>query len=335
MLSRTLSRDDLPLTTRQSLNFQAGRLFEDIGDYDRSFEAYREGNNLKPRKYDRSRTEEQFEKLKTLFTKEFFENAPRSNLGINRPIFIVGMPRSGTSLTEQILASHPEVFGAGELTQMVIVSQYMEDLFASNGIYYPECLNQASTEILNKAAQMYTDRIDELDVDSKYVTDKMPHNFMHLGLIALLFPDVSVIHCKRDPRDTCISCYFQDFVAAGLSFAYDLSDLGHHYKLYEDLMEHWKKVLPIEIYESQYEALTTDPSTNVRKMLQFCGLDWDDRCLEFHKTKRDTKTASYDQVREPMYTKSVARWQRYEKHLGPLLDALEGVELMDPDTYLK
>ncbi len=334
MLSDALSKEDLPKGARQGLCFQAGTLFDDVGDYERAFEVYTEGNRLKPRQYHREAAEKQFGQLRTVFTRDFFDKAARSTLGSKRPIFIVGMPRSGTSLTEQILASHPDVYGAGELSQMGTVARFLAENCAPQ-VGFPMGLNHLDEDLANQAAQMYLDHIAELDSQASWVTDKMPHNFMHLGLIALLFPEAALIHCKRDARDTCLSCYFQNFTAAGLTFAYDLSDLGHHYKLYEGLMRHWKEVLPVEIHDSQYEDLTTDPEPHVRELLDFCGLEWNDRCLEFYKTKRDTKTASYDQVREPMYTKSVARWRRYEKHLTPLFEALDGAELLDPASYLK
>jgi tetratricopeptide (TPR) repeat protein len=333
MLTRALSRTDLPDGVRQGLDFQAGTLYEDVGDFDRAFEAYKEGNALKPRKYNREASERQFEALQQVFTRAFFERMPRSTLGSTRPIFIVGMPRSGTSLTEQILASHPEVHGAGELDQMgTIVYNLAETLDAKKG--YPQSLSLLTEEIINAATQMYLDRIAEVDRHAPRVTDKMPQNFLHLGLIALLFPEIPIIHCSRDARDTCLSCYFQNFVAAGLSFAYDLQNLGHYYKLYDQLMKHWCEVLPIQVYESQYEDLVTDPETNVRRLLACCNLEWNDNCLNFYKNSRDTKTASYDQVRQPIYTKSVGRWRNYEKHLGPLFEALEGVETVDPEEYL-
>jgi hypothetical protein len=150
----------------------------------------------------------------------------------------------------------------------------------------------------------------------------MPQNFLHLGLIALMFPKAKIIHIQRDPLDTCLSCYFQNFVAQGLTFAYNLENLGHYYRQYQALMEHWRTVLPVRFHEVQYEHLVEEPEGQIASLLEFCGLEWDDACLEFHKTKRDVRTASYDQVRKPLYTSSKKKWKKYEAHLEPLKLAL-------------
>ncbi len=243
------------------------------------------------------------------------------------------MPRSGTSLTEQILATHPEVFGAGELAKMGEIATSLPGWLEKN-IPFPEIVLELNEDVLNKAAQEYLDFIDSLSGGVfLHVTDKMPQNFVYMGLMALVFPEVKIIHCKRNPYDTCLSNYFQHFAAAGLSFAYNLEDLGHYYRLYLDIMQHWREVLPVKFYESQYEDLVNNPKEKVRELLEFCGLSWYEGCLEFHKTKRDVKTASYDQVRKPLYKKSVARWKRYEKYLEPLRKVLEADDL--PGLSLK
>jgi len=154
------------------------------------------------------------------------------------------------------------------------------------------------------------------------VTDKMPQNFIHLGAMSLLFPEATFIHIRRDPMDTCLSCYFQNFVAQGLTFAYNLETLGHYYLLYQDLMEHWRRVLPVRMHEVQYEHLVEDPEGQIASLLEFCGLEWDEACLNFHQTKREVKTASYDQVRKPLYSTSKKKWKKYEANLAPLKKAL-------------
>ncbi len=316
-----------------AVKFTLAELYESVGEYDNAFESLKDANDLVPRIYNGKREEEYFERIKKVFTRDFFKKAPRSTIKTKKPIFIVGMPRSGTSLTEQILATHPDVFGAGELAKMGEIATKLSHWLDKN-IPFPEIANELNEEVLIKATKEYLDFIDSLSGGSfVHVTDKMPQNFVYMGLMALVFPEVKIIHCKRNPYDTCLSNYFQNFAAAGLSFAYHLEDLGHYYRLYLDIMQHWREVLPIKFYESEYEELVQNPREKVKELLDFCELDWYEGCLEFHKTKRDVKTASYDQVRKPLYKKSVARWKRYEKHLQPLKEVLEAEDL--PGLSLK
>jgi tetratricopeptide (TPR) repeat protein len=312
----------LPNGPRCTVNFLAGELYHALGEYDTAFEAYRTANQLKPRAYYPEKTEGFFQRLKEQYTREFFERAPRSGLATARPVFIVGMPRSGTSLLEQILASHPRVFGAGELDAIGSIMRTLPSRMGSQSVY-PMCMSEVSQEVLHQAGEEYLARLDELDPEgSDRVTDKMPQNFLHLGLLALMFPHATFIHIRRDPMDTCLSCYFQNFVAQGLTFAYDLENLGHYYRQYQDLMAHWREVLPVRLLELDYEHIVEEPEGQIASLLEFCGLEWDDACLEFHKTKRDVRTASYDQVRKPLYTSSKKKWKKYEKHLDPLKQAL-------------
>ncbi len=312
----------LPNGPRCTVNFQAGDMYHALGEYDTAFEAYQTANQLKPRTYYPENVERFFQGLKEQYTRQFLEQAPRSGLTTSRPVFIVGMPRSGTSLLEQILASHPRVFGAGELDAMGSIMRTLPSRMGSQS-GYPECMAEIKPEVLHQAGEEYLGRLDELDPEgSDRVTDKMPQNFLHLGLMALMFPNASFIHIRRDPMDTCLSCYFQNFVALGLTFAYNLEHLGHYYRQYQDLMAHWREVLPVRLLEVEYEHIVEEPEGQIASLLEFCGLEWDDACLEFHKTKRDVRTASYDQVRKPLYTSSKKKWKKYEKHLGPLKQAL-------------
>ncbi|MFB6261416.1 MAG: sulfotransferase, partial [Thiohalorhabdaceae bacterium] len=318
----------MPKGVQMGMYFQLGGLLDKIGRYDQAIEAYHKANQLKPRSYNRQAQENHFRRIKEQYTAEFLESAPRATHGSRRPVFIVGMPRSGTSLTEQILASHPQVHGAGELEDIGATLKRIPGYLGSERAM-PEAMAEATSEGLDRAAQGYLDRLAELaPAEAQRVTDKMPQNFLHLGAMALMFPEAAFIHTRRDPRDTCLSCYFQNFVAQGLTFAYDLSNLGHYYALYEDLMAHWHEVLPVSLYDLQYEELVADPETKVAELLAHCGLEWDDRCMRFFETERDTRTASYDQVRKPIYTASAGRWQRYADHIGPLVEelGLEGSE---------
>lgn len=304
------------------LYFTAGQLYDDIGDYDRAFDFFRRGNEIKPRTYDRAFAEKQFDAVTTTFTKALFERLSGIGSDSRRPIFIVGMPRSGTSLTEQVIASHPGVTAAGELREIQSIANALPELMDVT-TPYPECVPELTRESAAKAAGQYLDFLAELAPDETLrVTDKMPQNFMHLGLIALLFPNARIIHCNRNPLDTCLSCYFQNFAASGLQFAYDQDNLAHYYRLYRRLMAYWREALPLSIHELHYERLVSDPELEIRRMLEFCDLPWDDACLDHTRSGVRTLTASYDQVRQPIYTKSKQRWRHYKKHLKPLINGL-------------
>jgi hypothetical protein len=235
-------------------------------------------------------------------------------------VFIVGMPRSGTSLVEQILASHPNVFGAGELRDL---QRLAEELPARVGAKeaYPACLVRLDGSAACALADEYLERIGRRSGAALRVTDKMPLNFLHLGLIAALFPRARIVHCIRDPLDVCVSCYCQDF-QGGPNFLWDLTDLGKFHGEYERLMAHWGSVLPLPILEVVYEELVDNLEAVSRRLISFCGLDWDDRCLAYHQNARAVRTASLVQVRQPVYKSSVGRWRHYAPHLRPLLEAL-------------
>lgn len=304
----------------QPLHFQLGKLYDATKEYDQAFSHFHRANSLVPIRRDPEEHLRMMDAIMAQFTPEFIERAPRTKNLSERPIFIVGMPRSGTSLTEQILASHPSVYGAGELNEMGKIVQMFQGMLGS-ALPYPQCLDKLDQKVLDIATERYLSKLEKLSPDAACVTDKMPHNFKHLGLIALMFPGAHIIHCRRDPLDTCLSIFTLEFNAVH-SYATDLRHLGEHYRKYRQIMDHWKHVLPIPIFEMQYEELTADPERVIRELVAFCGLEWDDRCLHFHETKRVVNTFSYDQVRRPIYKKSVARWKRYERHLGPLKEAL-------------
>lgn len=321
IVDRAMSRQ-LASRSHYGLYFAAGQLYDELGEHDRAFEFFRKGNEIKPRTYDRAQAEKQFDALMRTFTPALFEKLEGIGSESRRPIFIVGMPRSGTSLTEQIVASHPDVVAAGELRELQSIAGDLSQLVGSAS-GYPECVPELTADTAGKAARRYLDFIAELAPDdTPRVTDKMPQNFTFLGLIAVLFPNARIVHCNRNPLDTCLSCYFQNFAASGLQFTYDLNDLGHYYRLYRRLMSHWREVLPQPIFELQYERLTTDPEPEVRRLVEFCDLEWDDACLDHTRSGVKTITASYDQVRQPIYTKSVQRWRHYKKHLKPLINTL-------------
>lgn len=320
---------------RKEAHFALGRLLEEQKQYDRAFEHYRRANDLDQDHHDSfadvmtiDKSIRSIDKTIAIFSADNQARRPRASNRSRLPLFIVGMPRSGTTLVEQILASHPLVHGAGELRDMErLVTALPRELGSRAG--YPACVNDFTRLNLDKQAQRYLDRLGQLAMGKSRVTDKMPHNFLHLGLIDLLFPEARVIHCTRDPVDTCLSIYFHQFNRFHF-YATQLELLGLYYRQYRRLMRHWQGSLRIPIMEINYEKLVSDFEPQCRSLIEFCGLEWDERCLSFHTAKRTVGTLSYDQVRRPLYTTSVARWKRYEKHLGPLLTAL-GDEIQTTD----
>ncbi|RDH86145.1 MAG: hypothetical protein DIZ80_01360 [endosymbiont of Galathealinum brachiosum] len=315
-----LSDTTLSVLNKINLNFNLGLLYDNIEDYDNAFLYYQQGNDLKPVSFDAEAHTREIDRLISVHSQAFMENQPRSNIYSERPIFVLGMVRSGTSLVEQILSSHGDVFGAGELGNIYQMSKELPSILETND-EYPECLSQLTQKHTDELSKTFLDHLTHLSLDAKRVVDKLPGNFMYLGLIESLFPGARVIHCIRDPLDTCLSTYFQDFSTVH-SYAYDLTNLGAYYQSYRKLMSHWRKVLSIPVLELNYEELVNDQEKVSRSLVEFCGLEWDDNCLKFHDSKRVVRTASYDQVNKPLHTKSVARWKNYEKHLTPLITAL-------------
>jgi tetratricopeptide (TPR) repeat protein len=305
-----------------SLSFALAKFLEKEGEYQRAFQYLEEGNRLKRAsyEYDQKKERESFDLVKSTFTREFFEQRSGYGVDSDMPIFILGMPRSGTTLIEQILASHPQVFGAGELT---ILRRAVTDRCAPvKFMQYPEAAAEWGEEDFKVLGEEYLQKLQEYTQDAARVIDKLPHNFFLLGLIHLAMPNAKVIHCRRDPVDNCLSIFKQNFKSIH-KYAYDLEELGGHYRLYADLMLHWHEVLPEGfIFDLQYEEMVADQEGMSRKLLEFCGLPWDDNCLRFHETERAVRTASQSQVRKKIYSDSVELWRNYEKQLQPLIKAL-------------
>jgi tetratricopeptide (TPR) repeat protein len=326
---RLVDRPDVPVDDRGRLHFALARMLDAAGSYDEAFAHYQEGNALR-QEYVRRRgaafdpaAERRFvDRLIALFSPAYFERVRSFGVASELPIFIVGMMRSGTTVVEQILASHPDVHGAGELRELgALTASLPERLRTADP--YPECLARLDVQTAQAVAQAHLDNLQRRGGTARRVVDKMPVNFQHLGLIATLFPRAQIIHCHRDPIDTCLSCFSQNF-GEPQAFTLDLRHLGFYYRQYERLMAHWKAVLPAPIFELQYEELTAEPEAVSRRLLAFCGLDWDERCLRPHEAQRPVRTASMLQVRKPIYRSAVGRWKRYEKHVQPLLEALAG-----------
>jgi hypothetical protein len=297
------------------------------GAYDEAFAEFARGNACTHRIHDRKQQAfhvaadcRSHGERNALFDREYFARMAPLGHPSELPVFIIGMPRSGTTLVEQILSSHPRFAGAGELLEM----QYSRlDLPALLNVSepYPACLMKLTRETAWGLAERYLQRLRREDSHALRVSDKLPENYYQLGLIAVLFPRARIIHCQRDPRDTCVSCFCENF--EGVRYSTSLENLGQYYVEYERLMAFWRKVLPNPLFEVQYEDLVDRQEAVSRDLVAFCGLDWDDRCLQFHETRRTVQTASNLQVRQPMYASSVGRWRRYEKHLEPLLKLLQ------------
>lgn len=317
-----LKRDDLEERDRICLEYAAGKAWADLGDApDRAFDHYRAGARLKRASldYDVERDEAQFDAIARTFTVERLNMFAGAGLDSRAPVFIVGMPRSGTSLIEQMLASHPRVHGTGERSEL---STIVDRFGRERGKVFPGWFEELSAEQCTEFGRAYCSAVVDPVTGAERVTDKMPSNFVYLGLIRAILPRARVIHVSRNPVDTCVSCFTYLF-AGRHAVTYDLAELGRYYRAYDRLMAHWRETLPEGfLLEVRYEDLVDDPRTWVARMLEHCGLEWDDACLEFHRSERAVRTASAQQVREPLYRHAVGRWRQYRDHLGPLLEAL-------------
>ena len=319
-LQAFLGRRQLATAERVVLLFELGRLFDEEGRFDEAFATVKTANVLHPHQFDAAAHAESVDEIMATFTREALAALPRASERSERPVFIVGMPRSGTSLVEQILASHPRVFGAGERNDLNRIVSALPDTLGTD-TPYPACVHHLTQAHCDQLARTQLTRLAAVAAEAQRITDKMPTNFEHLGIIALLFPGARVIHCRRDPLDTCLSCYFHRF-AGHHPYAYDLSDIAAYYRQYRRLMAHWQAVLALPILDLAYERLVDDLEGESRRMVDFLGLDWDPRCLAFHESKRVVLTSSYDQVRRPLYRAAIGRHRHYAAHLAPLRTAL-------------
>lgn len=309
---------------RAEVSFGLGELYDARGDYQNAFINYQLGNQLRviPCKGDTTSSEERcLRESLAVFTPQFLERAPRARNTAETPIFIIGMPRSGTSLVEQILCSHPAVYGAGELTLLSGASTELWKLSGSNQ-HYPKFLSANSRAHFDRVANRYLDTTRRLAGGTGLrITDKMPGNYWYCGLIYLLFPRARIIHCTRDPLDTCLSIYFQNF-SVGHEYTKDLRSVGRVYGIYRKLMAHWRQVLEYPMLDIRYEELVGNQEDVTRRLVEFCDLPWDERCLRFQDNPRIVLTASHDQVRRPIYTSSRQRWKNYRPFIGELMDEL-------------
>lgn len=312
---------EYPLSGKKqmALHFALGKSYDDSKQYDKAFAHFLAGCRLKRATYDYDRNEvtRHFDSIMEVFDQPMLERLRGSGDASAVPIFVLGMPRSGTTLTEQIIASHPEVHGAGELPDLLGIAQR-----PLSGSAFPGNMRSVDQAQLTAWGADYMARLRKHAPDSKHITDKMPANFFAVGLIHLMLPNARIIHVNRNPVDTCLSCFTRLFNRKQ-NQTYDLAELGSYYVDYFRLMDHWRSVLPAGAFlDVKYEEIVADQEGQARRMLDYCGLEWDEACLDFHKHTRSIRTASVTQVRQPIYNSSVQRWRPYEQHLGPLLDAL-------------
>jgi tetratricopeptide (TPR) repeat protein len=311
-----LAREGISLTDRATLHFGLGKVFLDIGDSEQAFHHYDEGNRLKRStfEYDADANERWMEGIAEVFSPALLAAKAEMGARSDLPVFVVGMPRSGTTLLEQILASHPSVFGAGELRRLQKLSDGIDG--------FPQSAANLSPAQLKALGDAYLAFVAPMSSGRRHVVDKMPSNFMLTGFIRLILPDAHIIHCRRDPVDTCLSCYTKLF-AGEQAFTYNQTELGRYSRDYQGLMAHWRAALPSSHFlEVDYEAVVEDIEREARRMLDFLGLPWDETVLRFYETQRPVRTASVNQVREPIYGSSAGRWRKHAAHLGPLLEAL-------------
>ena len=312
------ARTDLPIEERAAASFAIAKSLDDADRYDEAFAAYDSANRLYRAaraaagdRFDAADLARKIDRSIANFTPAFFATVGGWGNPSDLPVFIVGLPRSGTSLVEQIAASHSRVFGAGELRTIGEASATLGPVDTP--------WTQATAR---RAADAHLERLSGLSGGADRVIDKLPDNIFMLGVIATLYPAARIIFCRRDPRDIGVSCFFQKFSAGLLTFSYDLADCGRRIRETERLGAHWRRVLPLRWLDIQYESLVADLEGESRRLIEYLGLAWEPACLDFHRTMRTVQTASSWQVRQPLYHRSVGRWRHYERHLGPLLQEL-------------
>ena len=313
--------DTMLETKALPLHFALGKCYDDTKQYDLAMPHFLKGCHLKRKRtqYDPADNDKVRQNICEFFSRETIEGLRGAGCSSNLPIFVLGMPRSGTTLIEQTIASHPLVYGAGELPDLLGLAAKPKE-GSTEG--YPLSLKGITPQDLQDLGESYVKGLRARHADAKRITDKMPANFNCVGLIHLMLPNARIIHVKRNPVDTCLSGFTRLFNKSQ-HHSYDLAEIGRYYRNYAILMDHWREVLPAgAFYEVQYEEVVADHGTQARALLDYCGLEWDNACLDFHKTERNIRTASVTQVRQPIYTSSVDRWRKYEAHLEPLLKEL-------------
>ncbi len=319
--------DIAPNEVLRSLWNEIGRAHEQAGRYDESFAAYGRCNQIAPPPWDPAEASARHDVMMEVFSAEALRRLARSRTRTDVPVFIVGQPRSGSTLIEQIIAAHPQAHGAGEVQHLAEIVASMP-LRIGSTLAYPECVADLDAADAEALGQAYLGRLRAgvPPARARRICDKQLANYEYLGTIALLLPGARVIHSRRDPLDTCLSCYSQKFAPGAPGYTRDLRHLGMLYNDYLALMAHWRAALDLPMLEVDYEALVADQESMSRKIIEFCGLPWNEKCLRFHESERPVLTLSRDQVNRPIYRTSLRRAQRFEKHLLPLRAILESGE---------
>ena len=306
------------------LAFALGKAYEDREDYDQSFYYYQRGNAIRSKHHPHNAKKNVFDMARQIktFDAEFLEARKGQGCPSPDPIFVVGLPRAGSTLLEQILASHSMVEGTAELPYIIAISRRLAQTTRKHPAgKYPEVMTELSSEKLRELGEGYLESARVQRSDLPFFIDKMPNNFRHIGLIHSILPNAKIIDARRHPMGGCFSGFKQLF-AQGQTYTYDLTDVGRYYRDYVTLMDHWDKVLPGRVLCVQYEDMVADTENQIRRLLDYCGLEFEEQCLRFYETKRAVRTPSSEQVRQPVYTEGLEQWRNYEKHLGPLKEAL-------------
>ena len=320
---RQVQRDDLPEADAISIHFALGKAFEDKKDYDNAWHHYHTGNQTQRMtvKYDPGELEYRFKKTRDVFSQEFLAERSGNGYEAPDPIFIVGLPRSGSTLVEQILASHSQVEGTAELP---VIGRLANSIgrYRTDTVRYPESVVDLRKKDWRGYGMQYMEESQRYrETERPFFTDKLPNNFPFVGLIHLILPNAKIINARRHPFDSCLGGYKQLF-GQGQNFTYDMLDLAHYYQQYDETMKHWHEVLPGKVLDVHYEETVTDLESQVSRILDHCGLDFEESCVRFHETKRAVNTASSEQVRQPIYTGALGKWRHYEKNLDLWQDQL-------------
>lgn len=305
------------------LNFSLGKIYNDLKEYDIAFKYYKTANELKYQDFNTDQFHLYIDQIIASYTPELIQQLRSKVLpsSFKRFIFIVGMPRSGTTLVEQIIASHPSVQSAGEIGFIGDIVDDLPQLIQSNDSY-PQCIQSITAQDIISLSSKLNRLIENIQTPTNIITDKTPINTFHIGLIRLLFPNSKIIYCNRNPIDTCLSCYFQNFEKQH-QYSYNLKTLAFFYNENKRLMAHWKSLFKDEIYDVSYEDVVNHQEDETRKLLSACDLDWDDTCLDFYKAETIVNSASKWQVRRPIYKTSIKKWEKYESHIQALRDNLD------------
>lgn len=313
----------LPFIDKVQLHFATGKAFEDRQEYNQAFKAYQQGNKLQRAHngFDIKKIEKQVSEQMKYCTAELFKNRGHLGLDLPDPIFIIGLPRAGSTLLEQILASHSQVDGTMELHNILGLASRLRGRNANQESQYPKNLSEINQDYFKRFGQQFIDETRAYRESAPFFIDKMPNNFLHIGLIRLILPNAKIIDARRSPMACCFSGFKQLF-AEGQDFSYSLDDLGRYYQIYLKLMTHWNEVLPNFVLTVKHEEVVDNLEKQVRRILEFCGLEFEQSCLDFYKTKRNIKTPSSEQVRQPIYKSATEQWRYFEQYLTPLKKAL-------------